>query len=204
MIILCACNSARISTNIYEQIYEKYNHIENYQSKIRMTIISNKTDKNYVMYQYYKFPNKYRFEILEPEEIEGLVTVYSGNDVEMIYPQIKGKFTLPNYQPVDKSYIFLPGFFEAYYKSEQTSVVTKILTDSDESDDQVTVLSADIPGNNMYRFSQSIWIDTETLLPIKMEIYDLSNKLVISIIYDEIAFDVELEDKMFDIQTGGH
>ncbi len=169
-----------------------------------MTITSNKTVKHYVMYQYYKFPNKYRLEILEPGEIEGLVTVYSGNDVETIYPQIKGKFTLPNYHPIDKSYMFLPGFFEAYYKSEQTSLVTKILTDSDEIPGQVTVLSADIPGNNMYRFSQSIWIDTETLLPMKMEIYDLNNKPMISIIYDEIAFNVELEDKMFDVQTGGY
>lgn len=194
MMTLCACSNRGMSADIYERIYEQYNQLNSYHSKIRMTVTSNKTTKTYVMNQYYKAPDRYKIEILEPEDIRGLVTVYSGSNVTTIYPEIQGKFTLMNFTPIDKSYIFISDFFETYYKSEQTAVFMV-----NKAESRQTVLEANIPGSNIYRFNQKMWIDNNTLRPLKMEIYDIKKKAVISITYDEVELNTELEDKIFEL-----
>ncbi|MDK2809350.1 MAG: hypothetical protein PWR27_59 [Petroclostridium sp.] len=194
MTILCSCSQKEKNADAYTRIYEKYKDIKSYQCIMTINISSNKTVKQYKIKQYYKSPDNYKVEVLEPEEIKGLVTVYSNSCVTTIQPEIEGKFTLLNFNPVGESYIFLPDFLESYYKSEQTSVMTMR-----EQESRYTVLKADIPGNNPYRFSQSMWIDNQSLLPVKMEVYDIKNKPVISIRFDEFEFNAKLEDEVFQI-----
>lgn len=180
--------------DIYTRIFYKYNDLKSYRCLVKVTATSNKTTRAYTMEQYYRAPDCYRVEVLSPEEIKGLVTVYANNSMTTVQPGIESKFTLLNYNPVYESYIFLPDFFEAYYKSEQTTVITM-----NEEDSKYTILKADIPGSNIYRFSQSLWIDNQSLLPIKMEIYDIANKPTISVEFDQVELDVELEDELFQI-----
>ncbi|MDK2800136.1 MAG: hypothetical protein PWP27_1944 [Clostridiales bacterium] len=194
MITLGSCGPKDKSTDMYSRIYEKYKDIKSYQCEMTMTITSNKTTKQYKLKQYYKSPDKYKMKIIEPKELQGLITIYSNNTVTTIQPEIQGKFSLLNFNPIGESYIFLPDFFEAYFKSEQTSVTTM-----GNKESRYTVLKADIPGSNIYRFSQSLWINNTTFLPSKMEVYDIKKKPVISIIFDLIEFNVQLEDKIFDI-----
>ena len=195
MITLCACGQKEDSTGIYTEIYEKYKDIQSYQCKMTMSVTSNKTVRDYKLQQYYKAPDKYRVEFLEPKEIKGMTMVYKEQGVTTIHPAIEGKFTLSDFTLIDEpSYMFLRDFFKTYYKSEETSV-TVAKTEASKN----TILKAEIPGNNSYRFSQSLWIDNETLLPKKMEVYDRENKPVIRITYEEIEFDVEIKDEIFDI-----
>ncbi|NLY44147.1 MAG: outer membrane lipoprotein carrier protein LolA [Clostridiaceae bacterium] len=195
MMMMCSCERKNYEADVYTRIFKKYNDLKSYQCIAEVTVTSNKTTKVYTMKQHYKAPDCYRVEILSPEEIKGLVTVYADNNVTTVHPEIEGKFTLLDYSPVHESYIFLPNFFEAYYKSEQTSVTTI----NEEDDSRYTILKADIPGNNLYRFSQSIWIDNQSLLPVKMEIYDISNKPTVSVLFYDVELDVEIKDELFKV-----
>jgi len=195
MISLCACGQKENDAGIYTKIYEKYKDIQSYQCKMTMSVASNKAVRDYKLQQYYKAPDKYRVEFIEPEEIKGMKLVYKDQSVTTVHPAIQGKFTLSDFALIDEpSYMFLPDFFKNYYKSEETSV-----TVSKTETGQNTVLSAEIPGDNSYRFSQSLWIDNETLLPKKLEVYDKENKPVIRITYEEIEFDIDINDEIFDI-----
>ncbi|WHH58095.1 hypothetical protein [Petroclostridium sp. X23] len=195
MTILCSCGNNDEIADTYTRIYEKYKDIESYKCEMFMNITSNRTVRQYRLKQYYKAPDNYKVEMLEPEEVKGLVTVYSSGNVTTLHPEIKGKFTLLNFNPIGESYVFLPDFFEAYYKSEKTSV-----TASGEKEGRYTLLKADIPGSSIYRFSQSLWIENKLLLPHRMEIYDINNKPVISIRFIDIEFDVPFEDQVFQIE----
>ncbi|MGE4283102.1 MAG: outer membrane lipoprotein carrier protein LolA [Clostridia bacterium] len=194
MIILCSCGKKNENTDVYTQIYEKYKDIQSYQCEMLMNISSNKTVRQYRLKQFYKAPDYYKIELLEPEEVKGLVTVYVNGNVTTMHPEINGKFTLLNFNPVDESYIFLPDFFEAYYKSEKTSVAV-----SKEKESKSILLKADLPSSSIYRFSQSMWIDSQSLLPEKMEIYDIKNKPVISVRFTEMELDIQLEDDIFQV-----
>ncbi len=192
--MLCSCQYVKKSADIYDLIYEEYKFIKSYQSKITMKITSNKTIKEYKMNQYYKYPNKYRLDVIEPDEIKGLVTYYSGSGVSMVYPEVGGKFTLMDYTPVDKTYIFIPDFFSAYYKSEQTSVYT---INMDKN--RYTILKTSIAGLNMYRNSESLWIDNKTFLPAKLLVYDLKGNAVITVIFETIKLNTEINDMIFEV-----
>lgn len=196
MTILCSCADPEKQADIYEQIYKKYNQVNSYQCQVKMVVAGNKTTKEYVMNQYYKSPDRYKMVILEPEEIKGLTTVYVHNEVTTFQPEIQGKFTLLNYTPIDKSYIFLPDFFKTFYQSEQASV-----TATSQQKNRYTVLKADIPGNNIYRYSQGIWIENDTLLPYKIEVYDIKQRPVIRVIFEEVQINPVLEDNIFEVQN---
>lgn len=196
MITLCACGQKEDGTEIYTKIYEKYKDIQSYQCKMTMNVTSNKTVRNYTLQQYYKTPDKYKVEFMEPEEIKGMTMVYKDQGITTIHPAIQGKFTLSDFTLMNEpSYMFLPDFFKTYYKSEETSVTVAKTEDS-----RNTILKTEIPGNNSYRFNQGLWIDNETLLPKKMEVYDAENKPVLSITYHEIEFNREIKDEIFDIE----
>ena len=196
MMLLCGCGEVMIrSEDIHERIYKTYRQLKTYQANVTITVTSNKTTKDYVMNQWYKHPNQYKTVLLEPEEFSGLATVYKDEKVVTVHPDTQGAFILHNYTPVDKGHLFLTDFFEIYYKSQETSMQTFF-----QGQAKYTVLNADIPGWHPHRFSQAMWIDNETCLPFKMEIYDDKNKPVITVVYEDIQLNVPIEEEMFEIK----
>lgn len=194
MIILCSCGSGGKSTDYYTRIIEKYNNIKSYKCKVEAKIISNKTTNSYEMNHYYLAPDNYRVEVLSPESIQGLITVYNGDNVITVIPDLQRKHELSAYNAGTDDCLFITNFFKNYFKSEQVSV-----TASSSTEGTYTILRADIPGNNIYRCSQAVWFDNKTLLPVKTEIYDLKDKHVISARYTEFEMNTKLEDKIFKI-----
>ncbi len=195
MMILSCCGEVLIrSEDIHQRIYKTYRQLETYQAKITVIVTSNKTTKEYVMNQWYKYPNKFKMMLLEPEGFNGLVTIYNKGKIVTVHPDMQGAFILHNYTPVDKGHLFLTDFFENYYKSQQTSMQTFF-----QGQAKYTVLKADIPGGHAHRVSQAMWIDNETCLPFKMEIYDDNNKPVITIIYEDIKLNVPMKEEIFEI-----
>lgn len=191
MMTLCSCGNNK-SIDIYGRVYDKYKNFKSYRCDVELTVNSNKTTRHYEVRQVYKAPDKYRIEVNEPSNIKGLTTVYNGTNVTTLMPEVGGKYALQNFNPVGESYTFLPDFFKTYYKSEQTSVQTMTRKHAN-----TTLLNTQIPGNNIHRYSQSLWVDNATLLPVRMEVYDIKNKPVISILYHNFEFNPDMKDELF-------
>lgn len=194
MITLCSCGTKENSTDYYTKIFEKYKNMKSYRCKVELTVTSNKTTSFYTMKHCYLEPDKYRVELEAPDGMKGLTTIYNGPDIITVAPDIQKKFEITDYNAQTKDYLFLPNFFENYYKSEQTSVMV-----DNHDEGEYTVLRADIPGNNIYRCSQAVWFDNLTLLPVKTEIYDLKNEPVIIARFSEFEMNIKLQDEIFKI-----
>lgn len=63
-------------------------NISSYKAKIEVEIISNKNTNKYIIKQWYVAPNLFKQEIEAPENIQGLVTIYDGNKLEIKNSQL--------------------------------------------------------------------------------------------------------------------
>lgn len=79
------------NTNIksIQDIKEYILNINSYEANISVEIISNKNSNKYKMTQKYVAPNIFKQEILEPENIKGLITKYDGKNLKIENTRIK-------------------------------------------------------------------------------------------------------------------
>ncbi len=84
------------NTNIksVQDIKEYILNISSYEANISVEVISNKNSNKYKMTQKYVAPNIFRQEVLEPENIKGLVTTYDGENLKIENTRIEARQNL--------------------------------------------------------------------------------------------------------------
>lgn len=73
------------NTNIKsaENIKEYILNISSYEADISLEVTSNKTTNKYRLIQKYVEPNIFKQEVLEPNNIKGLTTIYDGTNLKI-------------------------------------------------------------------------------------------------------------------------
>ncbi len=194
MMSAAGCGTKIVSHDIYSEIYEKYNDMKSYTAEAEVTVISNSTSKQYTMRQYYTADGKYKTEILQPQNIAGTSCVFVGGDV-YLNSAFGAHTLLEQYIPSDKDCLFIPDFFSGYYRSEENAVTSV----SDLSGTQ-TKLTSLLDGSNRYRFEQSLWVDNKTLLPSRMETYDVNGDMVLQVVFRDFKYNDKIDASVFDTQ----
>lgn len=84
------------NTNIksIQDIKEYILNISSYEANISVEVISNKNSNKYKMTQKYVAPNIFRQEVVEPENIKGLVTTYDGENLKIENTRIEARQNL--------------------------------------------------------------------------------------------------------------
>lgn len=67
-----------ITSKSIEQVEDYILNISSYKAKIEVEVVSNKNENKYVLMQKYTSPNISKQEVMEPENIKGLETMYDG------------------------------------------------------------------------------------------------------------------------------
>ena len=193
MMSAAGCGSKIVSHDIYSEIYKRYNDLKSYTAEAEVTVISNSTSKQYTMRQYYTADGKYKLEILQPQNIAGTSYTFVGGEV-YLNSSFGAQERLEQYIPGDRDCLFVPDFFAEYYKSEDNTVTSA----SDISGAQ-TKLTSLLSGNNRYRFEQSLWVDNKTLLPSRMETYDVNGDMVLQVVFTDFKYNEKIDEQVFDI-----
>ena len=68
----------------------------------------------------------------------------------------------------------------------------------DES--RCVVLEAIIPGNDTALSSEKLWVDRETLLPVRFVLYDTKGEELYKMDYSSFAFNPQFDDALFSIE----
>lgn len=73
------------NTNIksVQDIKEYILNISSYEADISVEVVSNKNTNKYKLTQKYASPNIFKQEVIEPENIKGLVTTYDGTNLKI-------------------------------------------------------------------------------------------------------------------------
>ena len=159
-----------------EQIVESILNIKSYNAKLDVSIETNKNTTKYVVSQ--KVENeKSAQEVLEPENIAGVITEYDGTNLKIKNNKLDLETTFQNYQYIVENRLWLNSFIEEFKKSSNKKV------NSEENEIILEVSNTE----NSYNTYKKLYIDKKTGKPTKLQVEDINKKMIVYILYTEIT-----------------
>lgn len=153
-------------------------NIRSYEAVIEVEVYSNKNTNKYVMSQKYFEPNIIKQEIIEPENIKGLTTVFDGENLILENKSLSLKTTYEKYNCIKGNSLSLIRFVKEYKESQNAEV--------EENQDEKSIKIKIENNNNKYEAYKKLYINKNTNLPTKMEILDVNQNRTVYILYREI------------------
>lgn len=167
--------------------------IDTYSVTAEIIVQGNRMAENYIVTQYFKYPGKYRLEVVSPDDKKGKTTVYDGNKLWIYHPLINQSFVLDDLKEVEETSIF-PGYFAGNLFTGEDAEYSIANNEGREC----IVIRTMLPGGNNYRKKQVLFIDRKDIKPVKMEVYDSSDNVVVTIHYRDFLYNIKLDDSLFD------
>jgi len=188
------------NTNIksVESIKEYILNISSYEADISLEVISNKNNNVYRITQKYASPNIFKQEVMEPENIKGLTTTFDGNHLKIENTNIGLSEVFKNYKYITENSLCLSDFIEEYKTNSSAKC--------EEKEDMLIMQVKKENNESKYITYKKLYINKNTAKPVKMEIQDKNQKMLVYILYNEIkinttnkdevlAFKLKIEDK---------
>lgn len=158
-----------------EQIVDSILNIKSYSAKLDVSIETNKNTTKYVVSQ--KVENeKSMQEVLEPENIAGIITEYDGTNLKIKNNKLNLETTFQNYQYVVENRLWLNSFIKEFKESSNKKVNSK------ENEIILEVSNTENP----YNTYKKLYIDKKTGKPTKLQVEDINKKMLVYILYTEI------------------
>lgn len=190
---LCGCGKEGKLTEM-EAIQKELLEMEGYSCTAELTRSSKKGEKTYGTKQYYKSTGEYRMELTSPENAAGNYTVFDGQRIAQYNPRLGSSIVKDVPESQHRNELFLGQFVKNYMQSEEVAVETAALDEA-----KCAVLEAVIPGNDKDIASEKLWVDRETLLPVRFVIYDADGGERYRMDYSEFVFNPTFEEGIFTI-----
>jgi hypothetical protein len=167
-----------IIKNRSNKIEEILNSMDNYCAEVNVIVTSNKTQNLYVMYQEVK-ENFSSQEIKEGDDIEGLKIELNQNSLKISNTKLNLEKVYENYNNLLNNAMFLNSFANDYRDENNTSNCYE--------ENGELILEVNLENNqNTYIKYKKLYIDSNTLKPIKLEIKSHLKKETICIVYNNI------------------
>jgi outer membrane lipoprotein-sorting protein len=170
--------------------------LKSYKCDVVFAVNNNISTNVYKAKHIYKFPDKYRIEILEPSELKGQTTIYNGEKAYIYHPQLKTYLVTQSFNSSLEYSSFMGAFIERFKDNGGTRFKVENFQDK-----QCYVLEVPINDENPYRSLEKVWIDAENILPVKIEILDKNNNVSAQVLYENFEINPKLEDSLFLIQN---
>jgi outer membrane lipoprotein-sorting protein len=197
-ILLAGCGKTpgnteeRLEATVYVQIQRALTEMKNYKSSATIEYISNKGTNQYEILQASRATGEYRVEVTGPENVAGNITVFDGATIYQFNPRVAGRVSVGVKENQERSEIFVTSFVRNYLRSQEVSVSAGSFGES-----RSTALEAIVPGDHPYLSTEKLWVDNETLKPVKLAIYDPEGSERIIVTFNTFEYNVELDDSLF-------
>lgn len=177
---------------VYYKIQKKLGELETYQCTTKISVIQGEEVKEYTYKQYYKNPNNYRLELLSPESVRGNLMVSNGKMAWVYSPTINHTYRIDSAQKFQKEILFIGYFMKNYMTSKESDIKSEMIDDQ-----QLIVITTNIPGGNHYFSKQKLWVDKKELVPVQLHILDQQNNIRFRVIYEDFKFNPKLDEDIF-------
>ena len=153
-------------------------NISSYEANVTIEVKSNKNSNQYVAKQQYADPNIFKQEIIQPDNIQGLTTIYDGKSLKIENTNLNLTKIYEQYQYIAENGLCLKDFIDEYKSSETKSCK--------EEENQIIMEVQKQNSKNQYISVKKLYIDKSKKKPIKMEIQDANKNTVVYILYKEV------------------
>ena len=161
-----------------KSIEEYILNISSYEANITIEVKSNKNSNQYVAKQQFVQPNIFKQEIIQPDNIQGLTTTYDGTCLKIENTDLNLTKIYEQYQYISENSLCLNEFIEEYKNNDMKKY--------EEKENQVIMEIKKQNSKNEYIVTKKLYIDKSTKKPIKMEIQDINQNVLVYILYNEI------------------
>ena len=180
--------NSKIVNNIDKSNIKEYIlNISSYEARATVTVKSNKNTNKYIVKQQYNSDKIYKQEVIEPENISGLLTIYDGKNLKIENTKLNLSNIYENYQCISDNSLDLYAFLDSYKKSTNAEY---------EETNQQIILKLKNDNSNNYNIYRNLYIDKNTALPTKMEIIDKNQNTLVYIEYNEISFNTTSKEEI--------
>lgn len=159
-----------------QEIVDYILNISSYELTAEVEITSNKNKNKYVINQKYINPDKSIQEIQEPSNIQGIKIVREGNCVKLENTQLNLNDIYENYEYIAENDLDLECFINDYKNNNESNC---------EKKDNVLEMNT-VNKENKYRKFKTLYVDTNTGKPTKLEIRDDNKNMTVYILYTEV------------------
>jgi len=176
----------------FERVQRMLMEMETYRAIATVEYRSNKGTNSYETIQHARISGEYRVEVTAPEHVAGSVTTSNGEQIFQFNSRVNGSVNLMVREAPERSEIFLTSFIKNYLQSEEISVSV-----SDMEEGVRTVLEAIVPGEHPYLSTARLWVDNDTLVPVRLVIFDRDGAERIIVTYHVFEKNMPLNDALF-------
>lgn len=176
----------------YSKVNRMLSGMNTYTVTAEIIVKGNRAVESYIVKQHFKYPDRYRIEVISPAEKQGKVTAYDGTNLWIYQPKIKQFYVLENYKEMEESTMFPGCFARNLFSGEKAEY--SIVKEENHEYISVKVL---MPGSNRYRQMQIMYFDRESIIPKKMEILDSQGNTAVTIYYRDFLYNERIDEKLF-------
>lgn len=159
-----------------EQIVQDILNISSYKAKVEIEVTSNKNSNKYIVKQELKRGNISKQEVIEPENLAGIITEHDGKNLKIVNNRLNLTTTYENYEYIVNNRLWLDSFISEYKNSSSTNTIVE------ENQIILEIQSKD----DIYNTYKRLYIDKKTGKPTKMTVADINKKMTAYILYSEI------------------
>lgn len=171
-----------------QEIVDYVLNISSYEAKIEVEVKSNKNTNKYKINQTYINNEKNTQEVLEPSNIQGVKIIREGTNLKIENTKLSLTKIIENYKDITQNNLDLNTFIENYKNNPNSKFK--------EENDQIVMETATLNENNYQKYKK-LYISKQNGNPIKMEIIDANQNVVIYIIYNEININKTASEKIY-------
>ena len=182
---------------------ERYRAVDSYQ----VTLRSLRGEESDVIRFAYKRPGFVRMDFVQPHE--GAVLIYSPlTKVVRLWPFGEGFFSLtlspenslvrsPTGQRVDRSDIgALLDNVKSLQRKGETTVLGQEMVGGRKAMRLTVSATGDLVVGNVRQYE--LWLDSATLLPLKVVSRNANNEIIETVVMDDLRINVKMPDRLFD------
>lgn len=192
VLLISLCTSCSESGHsLYKEIYKRYSSIESFYSEAEITVENARSKNKYRVRQRYDAPNVYTLAVDEPEDIAGSGYIFRGEQT-VLKSGFGDEIVMTSFDPETKNCFFISDFFAAYYEGEASSAVC-----SEGISGGKVSLECSLDASDGTQLRQTLVLDEETLLPIKLVTYDANGKARVTVSFKSFKLNTDTNDIEF-------
>ena len=158
-----------------EQLIQDVLNISFYKAKLKVKVTSNKNENQYIIKQEVN-KNVSTQEVLQPENISGIVTTYENGKLTLFNSKLNLSQIYEEYSYIANNDLWLNSFVKEYKENEGK---TKISYEGNN-------IILEVQKQEKYHNSKKLYIDKKSGKPVKLIVQDNNQKETICIEYTEL------------------
>lgn len=171
-----------------QEVVDYILNIKSYETEIDVEVKSNKNSNKYKIKQTYINDKNITQEVVEPSNIQGVRIIKEGNNLKIENTKLSLTKIIENYSDITKNNLDLINFIENYKNNSNSQFK--------EENNQI-IMETTAQNENNYQKYEKLYVSKETGKPIRMEIKDTNQNVIIYIIYNEININKLENEKIY-------